>query len=241
MNDGLTPELVRRISKLEDRVARLGDLLSTHRHHRDPTWDLWIRNVDRRGRAVYTDHFRSGNIPAGFAWIADGTFNGAPAAIDYNDRGTYLQSRADNTPHFLADAITTYDDKALHARVTIGQTAELGIRIDDGSDNNYAQIILDPDNLGSYTVNFRFRAGGGAITDNAGPTHLCGEFVIIRLVWASATPLINGRIIGEHGRGVTISGFTTGALAWTPSRIGFVYYINNGDYTYADWFYSDFS
>lgn len=231
----------RAIFTLENRIAILEGKLASHRHHRDPTWDLWLRNVDRRGRAIYTDHFRSGVIPAGFAWIADGTFNGVPAALDYSYSDTYFAIASDATPHFLADAITVYEGAHFAARLSTGVTTEIGIRIDDGTDNNYAEIILDPNNLGAYNADFRFRAGGGAVTDNAGPLYSCTEFVIVNLYWLAATSTILGYTIGEPNTLININGWSTGVVGWTASRVGIKVQVNDGNYAYCDWFYSTLS
>jgi len=233
--------VVRQIGILENEVGRLRRELQTHRHHRDPQWDEWTRDYDRAGRAVYTDHFRSGVIPTGFSWIADGTFNGTPAALDYDVQSTYLSAASDATPHFLADAITVYDNQSMYARIRTGSTTEFGIRLDDGTNNNYAEIILDP-GVGNYVVDFRHRTGGGAVTDTPGPTVLTSEYVTVRLYWYAASDTIYGYLIGEEGAIINLTGFATGgALAWVPARVGFVVQVDGGYPGYCDWFYSTFS
>lgn len=207
----------------------------------ETSWGLFARLSNRLGIAGYTDHFRSGVIPTGFSWITDGTFNGTPTNLDYSQKGTYLRASASSTPHFLADAISVYANKSIYARLDTGGTTEIGIRLDDGSDDNYAEIVLDPDNLGSYTVDFRYRIGGGAPTDNAGPRYPCTQMVVARLYWYSTTPEVLAYTIAESGDQVNINGFNTGALAWTPARVGIKVQVNGGNPGHCDWFYSDFS
>lgn len=202
---------------------------------------LFARMVNRAGISVYTDHFRSGAIPTGFSWIADGTFNGTPGGIDYSHRSSYLRVVADSTPHFLADAITTYSDRWFLARVSTGYATEIGLRLDDGSDDNYAEIILDPDNVGGYNVDFRYRAGGGAVTDTPGPYYPATELAVVALYWYSVTPAVWGYLYRENGDLASLNGFATGALAWTPARVGIKVQVNGGDPGIVDWFYSTFS
>ena len=243
-------------SKTQLKDPKVDDLTTSFFHKQDNVWlqqyrdcypdidpyGLFARSTNRVGLTTYTDHFRSGVIPTGFSWIADGTFNGAPAGIlDYDHQGTYLRVQADNTPHFLADAITTYADRNFYARLRTGWFTEIGVRLDDGSDNNYTEIILDPDNIGAYNVDFRYRAGGGAVTDVPGPLYPASELVVVRLLWLSATPAVYGYTIGENGDSVNMTGFNTGALAWTPARVGIKVQVNGGSAGIVDWFYSGFS
>jgi hypothetical protein len=248
-------ELERRLRYLEDTQPGIGgeaaDKLAYYRADGslhapadvcpdgETSWGTWSRLVNRG--LMPTDHFRSGAIPDGFSWIADGTFGGAPGGLAYSNQGTYLAVNTAAGPNFLADAITVYADKQFVARLATGITTEIGVRLDDGSDNNYAEIVLDPDDVGAYRVDFRFRAGGGAVTDNAGPLVCVSEAVVVKLVWYSATPMAIGYILGEHGLVANVGGFNTGALGWTPARVGLVVRGNNGNYALCDWFYSDFA
>jgi len=233
--------VVRQIGILENEVGRLRRELQTHRHHRDPQWDEWTRDYDRAGRAVYTDHFRSGTIPTGFSWISDGDFNGAPAALDYDWKDTYLVATSNDTPHFLADAITVYSGQNFYARIRTGATTEFGVRLDDGSDDNYAEIILDPDGLGGYNVDFRYRAGGGAVTDVTGPYYAATEFCIARLAYSAQSATVSGSTLSEDGMSVNITGAGTGVIAWTPARVGLKVQVNGGNYAACDWFYNTFT
>lgn len=219
-----------------------GDLLITRDLLPDgeASCGLFARLANRMGIAGYTDHFRSGVIPTGFSWISDGTFNGTPANLAYNFRSSYLRAMATATPYFLADAITVYADKVFYARLDTGLATEIGIRLDDGSDDNYAELILDPQDDGTYIVDFRYRAGGGAVTDVAGPQYPCTQMVVVYLCWVNATPAVYGYTLLESGDTVNVSGFNTGVLAWTPARVGIKLQVNAGNYAHCDWFYSTF-
>jgi hypothetical protein len=234
-------ETARMIDQLRQKVDALDAAMANHRHHRDPQWDEWLRMVDRNGRAVYADHFRSGVIPTGYTWDAAAPYNGAPGTVSYNYQGTYMYVAVSQGACLLHKHITDYSGHSLTARLTVGWTTEIGLRIDDGSDDNYVMIILDPDNAGAYNLDYRYRAGGGAVTDVPGPQHLCGEFVVPSLYYNAATPAFDGFIKGEHGAWLSVGSFNTGAIAWVPSRIGIVVQGNSGDLAFCDWFWTDMS
>lgn len=202
---------------------------------------LFARQSNRIGIKNYTDHFRSGALPTGFSWISDGTFNGAPADLDYNAVGSYMIARASSTPHFLADAITSYAGYSFYARMRTGWQTEFGVRADDGTDNNYAELICDSDGAGGYHVDFRYRAGGGAVTDVQGPYYPASEFCVVRLYHYAATPAFRGYLVAENAFDLWVSNWDTGAIAWTPSRVGFKLQVNGGNQAAADWFYNEFS
>jgi hypothetical protein len=249
-------ELERRIRYMEDTHPGVGgeaaDKLAYYREtdgsmhapgelcpDGEASWGIWSRLVNRGVTPI--DHFRSGAIPTGFSWIADGTFAGAPGGLGYSSQGTYLAAAVTAGPHFLADAIAVYADKVFVARLMTGIITEIGVRLDDGGDNNYAEIILDPDDVGAYRVDFRYRAGGGGVTDVPGPVYPCSEAVAVYLAWYAATPQVIGYILGEHGMVISVGGFATGAVGWTPARVGIVVRGNGGNYAYCDWIYSTFT
>lgn len=229
-------ELYRKMAAMERRLDRLRLPEAETRDERL----IFERMSNRLGISTYTDHFRSGSIPTGFGWVADGDFNGAPAVLNYHWQGTYMVTVSDNTPHFLADAITVYSGQDFYARMRAGNTTEIGVRLDDGSNDNYAEMILDPDGLGAYTVDFRCRAGGGAVTDVPGPTYPASEFCIARLGYGSQSARVYGYVLAEDGNSVYIDGATTGVIAWTPARVGIKVQIDGGNLASCDWFYSTF-
>lgn len=203
---------------------------------------LWQRLVNRQGIAIYSDHFRSGIIPTGFSWISDGTFNGTPSVtLDYDHRDTYLRVASSSPPHFLAHAITSYSAKAIFARMRTGINTVIGLRIDDGSDDNYAEHYLDPGGasceVGEYQVTFKYRADGGTPTSQVGPVFPASEFCTLRLYYHTTTSIL-GYLISESGDNVNMSSFATGATTWTPSRVGFIVSVNSGNPGLIDWFYN---
>jgi hypothetical protein len=239
----LSEELIRSLSKSQKRIARLEQVTAEHRHFRDPQWDEWCRRCNRYGRAQYTDHFRSGVIPTGYAWINDGTFNGAPGGaggeLDYSHQGTYMAIVCDASPHFLATAITVYEWKHFMGRFCTARSTICGIRADDGTTNNYAQWFIEGNTDGSYTPTFSFRAGGGAVTSNTAMAVSDTEFISLMLYHYADDPAFVGYTVNEAGSWSYPNGADTGVIAWTPTRIGLMYSAA-GYPCFTDLFYSTY-
>lgn len=204
---------------------------------------LFARLVNRTGIGTYSDHFRSGVIPAGFAWIVDGTFNGIPGTLSYSLMGTYLAATSTATPHFLATPVVGFANARYTARISAGQTTEIGIRLDDGTNANTAEVMLTAAaQPGMYQAEFRQTLGGVPAAAAPGPIQSRSEFITVRLYWRSASVQVFGYILSETGSTIGITGWNTGAgLAWVPARVGIKVRINGGDGGYVDWFYSTFT
>ena len=206
---------------------------------------LWGRLVNRHFSKIYDDHFRSGVMPAGYAWITDATFTGTPPNGSVVQMPSYwgFESTAGGggvPPYFMARVpnFASLWWASFHARVQTPRVTEVGVRMDDGSDNNYGMIILDPDDVGGYNVDFRYRIGGGAVTDVPGPYRIATEFTVAELYWnIGAGNQIFGRLKSESGGTVFMNGFSVNAIGWTPTRAGLVLYGAGGANTTAscDW------
>ena len=218
---------------------------------------LFARTVNRLGIATYTNHFRSvangglgAVIPTGFTWRG-APFGGTPAALNYNRGDDFFAATADGagTRHFLADDVAnvaaSWQNKSIYGRIRTGVTTEVGFRLDDGTDDNYAEIYMTGV-LANATqrLDFRYRTAAGAVTTvSSGIIIPCDTFVVVRLFcyWSGATYAVNGYLITEDGDSVNVTGFTTGVVAWMPAagRVGFMVK-NAGNYGIYDWFYHDF-
>ena len=201
---------------------------------------LFARMANRYGPGVYTDHFRSGVIPAGFAWQVAAPFDGVPPTLDYAYRHSYLRAAGNNlgNDYFLADTITVYDGKELTARVHVGHNTRGGLRIDDGTDNNYSSLVLLSNDDGYQQLAYYHRTGGGGVVATALGNFPHSEYYVLRLRRSGGNT--NGYLVGEEGDAIyQLNGLN--ATAWVPSRIGFHFWSSNSHLFYCDWFYSTFS
>ena len=205
----------------------------------EETFGVWARNINRAGVSAYTNHHRGGTMPAELAW-AEGSGFGGEANAQWNRRGSFMTWEIADSPHFMYDAIGTYEQRRFYARLRVGTAVEIGVRLDDGGTANYAEIVLDPNNTGAYVVDFRHKKAGAAETDVAGPTIPATLFSVVMLEYNEDA--VSGRLIAEDGAEVQVQGWTSGSVSWIPSRVG---YIARGDAgaggtVVSDWYYNTF-
>ena len=211
---------------------------------------LAARFVTPLGPRAYTDHFRSGVIPTGFAWQG-APFGGTPT-IGYNRASEYLGAAGGGAArYFMSIAVTnaaaSWQDKAIWARQAAAYNGRLGIRLDDGTDNNYAEVLLDASaNDGGQVLTFRYRAGGGAVTTVTGSTYPVTQLftLLILCVWNGANYYVYGYPVNEAGDSVNVANFNTPAIAWAPAagRVGILLDTTAASgHTLTDWFYNTFT
>lgn len=152
---------------------------------------------------------------------------------------------------FLSKAITnaaaSWQNKGISARIRTGLTTEVGVRVDDGTDDNYAELYVTGA-LANATqrLDFRYRTGGGSPTVvSSGLIIPCDTFVVVDLVcyWSGSQYFFYGYLHTEDGMTVNISGFSTPAVTWCPAagRVGLFGNLDNGNYGSFDFFSSSFT
>jgi len=202
--------------------------------------------VSNRFRGGYHYHFRDGNVaPTNYSWVSDATFSGAPSIWTFMWYYSYAGGWTSDSPptHFLARSDSVDYGGFLVARMRASHDTEIGLRVDDGSDDNYSEIILDPDGAGGYHVDFHYRQGGGAVLDQEGPYYPASEYVVVILDIADESSGFNrGLIVGEEGQYIFPGGFEE-AITWTPDRVGIKVQTAGGgsitDLVWVDWFYEE--
>jgi len=195
-----------------------------------------------------TDHFRSGVIPTGFTW------QGAPFStptVTYSLIGDYLQlvSNAANQRSFLSMPITNaaanWQNKAFYARVSGRYYGQMGIRCDDGTDDNYVEFYLDSSaHNGMSTLKYKTRAGGGAPAETASAIVIPDlQYLVLRLFsfYSGGNYYFYLYVVGEEGIQSTIA--AAYLYTWAPSagRIGLVFnstVAGTGVICTADWLHN---
>ena len=204
---------------------------------------LWRRIVNRNSGTGspdladgYQDHFRSGVIPAGFAW-AGAPFAGAPAFITWAQSGSYLYVTADvGQQHFLYRTIGADGERYVACRMGGSANTTIGLRIDDGTDNNYMEALITPTTAArswDHELKYRWRVGAGAVTTSGISGYLrSGELVSLYLLHSAEAQYIL-YMIPEYGG--TLDGITPGVGGnFVASRIGLIYE-GNGWPAVVDW------
>jgi len=218
---------------------------------------LAARFVNPTGLTSWTAHFRPGETTgpgegslAAFAW--QGAPFTTPVLASYAYANDYLRWVHSSAARFflscpITNSAAAWQNKSIWGRLAATCYGSFGLRIDDGTDNNYVEIYLDATAAdGDQRLRFSYRSGGGAVvTNTAKPVLLQGSFVVLRLrcYYSAETYAVYGYSVNETGGSDNIANFGTPAISWCPTagRVGLV-----GTTTAAsnpqvcDWFYTNF-
>ena len=115
----------------------------------------------------------------------------------------------------------------------------VGFRIDDGTDNNYVELVQAPQSDGSFGFTRRTRTGGGA------PVVTMIKSFVTPIPWAVLYCYLNGTLHSAwgvdfylNGPGIPFYSIGSGgtALTWTPTRVGFAITVvtASASYLYAN-------
>lgn len=212
-------------------------------HFPNSDLDLWERLTTYHygGLAAITDHFRGAAILPTWAWA------GAPFVVPTLSlaRSILTVSFAAANRAFLYQAVTTNDKLASVALVTATVGFAAGLRLDDGTDNNYAEVVLGCSRAvpTQWTVQGRYRVGGGAVATVSGdpisePDLYLLQLDVLGAPWAAwgFYPRIRGHHAGRLLLGADLAG---SAAAWTPTRAGLIFDNTVGatpaSYSAVDW------
>ena len=217
---------------------------------------LATRFINPTGLTAWTAHFRPGETTgpgegslAAFAW--QGAPFTTPASINYSRQSDYLAWYHSSAARFflscpITNSAAAWQNRAIYGRLAAAYNGRIGVRLDDGTDNNYAEVLLDASaNNGGQVLTFRYRAGGGAVTTVTGSTYPVTQLFTLRLlcVWDGANYSVYGYPVNEGGDSVNVTAFNTPAIAWAPAagRVGILLDTTAAsNYQVCDWFYTDF-
>jgi len=219
-------------------------------------WGLFTRMSNRIGSTTYTDHFRSGSIPSGYAWDTGALFTGTPGTLTYDYADSYLRAGVGaGTKAFLRKAITNngsaWQNKSFDARVRCALNGEVGLRFDNGSDVSAAERAAEVYFDGSagdatITLKFRYKDATGWHTVASNIVVPASEFYVIRLLcyYTGGNYYAYAYLIGEEGTQISINNFNV-AITWPPcaGRAGVFVANPTGsamNAAYVDWFYNQF-
>jgi hypothetical protein len=175
------------------------------------------------GIAPY-EHFRSGSMPAGFGW-AGAPFT-TPSSTTWSRNGDYLYlTPTSGGRHFLYRSVTSYLGRLGYIRAwpTFG-SGSIGLRVDDGTDNNYYLLWWKNITIGYWTPQVQQRTGGGAITTITGPEVVRGNILPLLLFsnnTSGATHAPFPYVAGEGGVSLSLTSSGTG-VTWVAARFGII-------------------
>jgi hypothetical protein len=221
-----------------------------------PAKDIYPSD-DRRGIATrfinpigvlfVTDHFRSGSIPASFAWQG-APFDGTPSYLNYSASSEYLMATAINVGNkiFLSKAVTNsaaaWQNTGIYVRCAAADNYEVGVRIDDGTDNNFLEAFMVGLGNATQRLDFRYKVNPTTTTINSGliiPATQMTTFVLY-VFWDGANYAGVSWPVSESGNPLN-AGLSSVFLSWMPAagRVGvFEKGVNTGGLPLWDWFYN---
>ena len=191
--------------------------------------EMWERlmNFEWGGRANITDHFRGAALLGMWAWA------GAPFVVPAfaSPVRSYLQvaGMAAASRSFLWQADSGLGRRYLAVCLS-ARTLDFacGIRLDDGTDNNYAEVVLRVSQAlpNQWDVETRSRIGGGAVAVVNADTLTSPLTYVLQMdidgtqwtAWGIET------VLGSEPAGGAMlkNALVGGAWNWTPSRAGII-------------------
>lgn len=210
------------LEKLESRINDLEkrEILST-----TDQADHLILEMAGLSRGSGSTHFRSLTDLAGMTW-AGSPFIGTPSDITY-EKSTLLVRGMSSGRAFLQKSGAPIGQPVLIAALRSGSVGYVGIRLDDGSDNNYVFLGLESSSSGGSAYSFyRFTQTTGGVTTNfttsAREVDIRGSILLLSISgtkWSSWRPVALNRYVGLRGAQNWIRDVSA-TVTWTPTRVG---------------------
>lgn len=180
-------------------------------------------NDVRQFDSLVTHDFQ-GTYPSGFSFENDVNF-ATPAQYDiYFSTLLFVQPDSAAPAFYFKYSPTLSIKKAIGIQsICPGTNAMVGIRMDDGSNNNFVEAVMKITNQQTRTYLIRYRTGGGTVTEMALATILAHREVTFKC-WLGGSNFSNWSFNFELYTGLTyLGGIGLGGLTWTPSREGLIF------------------
>lgn len=221
--------LVSRINALEARLAAMERF--------EPISEARMQHAENQANMInpmdtLVSHFTDGTTPSGYAWANDAVFGSTPDNLTLNSQNHWLfayQNTTTKRGFLYRSAVTT---TRIGARVQVTTSGSAGLRIDDGTDNNYFELWWAHSSGATADLKWRARTGGGAVTTTTLLAIGVWEALPIALLanysasWTAVAYIITPtkNLVGVN---------SLAALTWTPSRAGLL--INPAQSAGAGW------
>jgi hypothetical protein len=221
------------------------------------TRGLGVRFVEPLTTGIVSE-FTTGDVAgsgdlASYAWLNSGSFYtpdaNSPFYLSYNYQSDYLRIGAENTTPkytFLYRTASLANPDIVAARIVPGTSAEIGIRIDDGTDNDYVEYkLVNLGTAGHTLLRKTFRENGGSATDTDFADYLPGSYPVILGLYVFSSTSIRFFLYHEVGTYVYTHASQTINASYFPlssARVGIVTK-NSGSlsgYGFIDWLWTSF-
>lgn len=221
MSNDLIIRLAEEIAALKQRVAEL------ERQERPTALDTADALSTLRVVTSVDDHFRGTSLGAGWVW-AGAPFVTPTATLSLSTLRVTALTSAQRAFLYRSSFSTSAWYAALNlTSLSVGYAA--GLRLDDGTDNNYVEAVLrvSQSTPTQWQFQVRWRTGGGAIsTANGNTIAEPGSFALISqrsgTAWSSwGLALLAQQLPALGGLHWNPNSAVSG-LTWTPTRAGIV-------------------
>lgn len=193
------------------------------------------RRLADQYQAGITNHFDSALMA--WIWVNDPTGAGGDKAIAQSN--VHFQAMNTLVKSIFYESVTNWLGNSAYMYLCGEFNFECGLRIDDGTNNNYNELYLEYESGGKVRVYQRTVVGGGAAVETARVTGLPHGYWGLRWFFNGAAGNWGwyGYLFRENSNAQAFLGGPS-ALAWTPTRHGLFFTKNDsgpGRGAYVDW------
>lgn len=219
--NGILSDIVRKIAELSRRV----DSIDAREYTTAGGSTHWKRLLD--GYIDWAYHFDGDSIPSEFQWAGSPFIT--PSIATVQDSYLKIAGGAVGRAFLYVSSINTGTKKIMVELNTNAQD-RIGLRLDDGTDNNYVEYYVAVDNASGnkWVTAVRHREGGGTATTVTDryfdlPIRILLALQITGSPWSSWS--VSQQFMSLPGFGARMWGVANGisGLSWTPARQGIIY------------------
>jgi hypothetical protein len=176
---------------------------------------LFYRVADRYLGPV-SDHF---STFTGWTWASDATFSGAPADIT-NDIPSFirLSHSTTSTAHFAHKVISSTGSVQIFGSLLSTGTSGAGLRIDDGTNNNFVEIRVTQGSAGAF---FRDITAVRSLAGSVTSTVVAANLPLLLYSYRVVKTATNVQVY-FHPSLRPILATLDASHTWTATRIGLV-------------------
>jgi len=195
---------------------------------------------------TYSQHFDVSSMPAGFTWA--GSPFVTPSTVSFALPSQMFISNTGSWRAFLYGALPTsnaYLQTVINYLAGTSNYGFVGLRYDDGSDNNYIELGLYNYGWSYHVAKIYKRIGGGAVTETTDAVnfYMPQMFVVSTsqygTKWSSWGCNLNLGLTGQGATALIAYRIGVSGLSFTPTRFGIVFRGNTEFSSLTDAYYKD--
>lgn len=195
---------------------------------------------------TYSQHFDVSSMPAGFTWA--GSPFVTPSTVSFALPSQMFISNTGSWRAFLYGALPTsnaYLQTVINYLAGTSNYGFVGLRYDDGSDNNYIELGLYNYGWSYHVAKIYKRIGGGAVTETTDAVnfYMPQMFVVSTAQygtkWSSWGCNLNLGLTGQGATALIAYRIGVSGLSFTPTRFGIVFRGNTEFSSLTDAYYKD--